>query len=172
MAASTGLAANSGRAPPPAIAPLTAAECEVWARELGFARSVAEHDAAAFASHLHPGAAFGSGQPQPLRGRDAVVAGWAHIIAGKGVSLDWYPTRVTIGDAEDVAWSSGPALFDWAATETAPRRQALATFHSVWRKDADGTWRVLFDEGAGMRPATADDIAAFHAGRPARCPGG
>lgn len=62
VAASAGLAANSGRAPPPsAIAPLTAAECEVWARELGFARSVAEHDAATFASHLHPGAAFGSG---------------------------------------------------------------------------------------------------------------
>ena len=30
------------------------AECAVWQRELSFARSVADHDAAAFAEHLHP----------------------------------------------------------------------------------------------------------------------
>ncbi len=148
---------------------MSAAECEVWSRELGFARSVAEHDAAAFAAHAHPDAAFDAGKPDPLRGRARIVAAWADIVAGKGLLLSWYPTRVTIGGAPDVAWSSGPALFEWPDREPA-RRYAIGTYHSVWHRDADGTWRILFDEGAGMAPATAGDAARFRAQRRMACP--
>lgn len=148
---------------------LTEAECQVWARELGFARSVAEHDAAAFAEHVHPQAAFNSAGPQPLRGREAVVAAWADIIAGKGLKLSWYPDRVTIGGPEGIAWSSGPALFEDLSPE-AKQRFSVGTFHSVWHRDADGHWRVLFDAGAGRKPADAEAVRAFHAGRSERCP--
>ena len=69
-------AAESEPAP---TARMTAAECEVWARELSFAKSVADHDAAAFASHVEPEAAFDAESPQPLRGRDEITNGrWRH----------------------------------------------------------------------------------------------
>lgn len=148
---------------------LTEAECQVWARELSFAHSVAEHDAAAFAAHVHPQAAFNSAGPEPLRGRDAVVAAWADIIAGKGLKLSWYPDRVTIGGPDDIAWSSGPALFE-DLSPGAKQRFSVGTFHSVWHRDADGSWRVLFDAGAGRKPADAAEVRAFHAGRSERCP--
>jgi ketosteroid isomerase-like protein len=148
---------------------MSAAECEVWARELGFARSVAEHDAAAFAEHVHPDAAFNSGKPEPLRGRETVAAAWADIVAGKGLLLSWYPSRVTIGGVPDVAWSSGPALFEWPDRPPA-QRYAIGTYHSVWHRDADGTWRIVFDEGAGMAPATEADAARFRAQRRVACP--
>lgn len=168
LALATGGAASAQDAAPaaPSLAP---AECEVWARELGFARSVAGHDAAAFAEHVDPGAAFNAGKPEPLRGRDRIVAAWADIIAGKGLLLAWYPTRVTIGGTPDVAWSSGPALFEWPDRAPA-ERYAIGTYHSVWRRDADGHWRILFDEGAGMAPATAEDAARFRAQRREACP--
>lgn len=150
---------------------LTAAECEVWARELSFAQSVAGHDAAAFAAHLHPQAAFNSGAAQPLRGSETIAAAWADIVAGKGLKLSWYPSRVTIGGPGEVAWSSGPALFEHLAPD-APQRYSVGTFHSVWHKDADGIWRVLFDEGAGRQPASEADVQAFHAGRRTECPQG
>lgn len=150
---------------------LTAAECEVWARELSFAQSVADHDAVAFASHLHPQAAFNSGAAAPLRGSETIAAAWADIVAGKGLKLSWYPSRVTIGGPRDVAWSSGPALFEHLAPD-APQRYSIGTFHSVWHKGADGVWRVLFDEGAGRKPAAAADARAFHAARRAACPQG
>ena len=156
----------------PAPAPrLTDAECQVWARELSFAQSVADHDTAAFAEHLHPQAAFNSGAPQPLRGREAVAAAWADIVAGKGLKLSWYPNRVTIGGPDDVAWSSGPALFE-DLTPGAKERFSVGTFHSVWHRDANGVWRVLFDNGAGRRPADEAAVQAFHAGRQAACPQG
>lgn len=166
------LSASPAMAQQPATVPaLDKAECEVWERELGFARSVAMHDAAAFAEHVHPQAAFNSGAPQPLRGREAIVAAWSDIIAGRGLKLSWYPERVTIGGPGDVAWSSGPALFEDLAPDT-KQRWSIGKFHSVWHRDADGTWRVLFDQGAGRAPADAAAVEAFQAGRRSRCPGG
>lgn len=150
---------------------LTDAECEVWARELSFARSVADHDAAAFAEHLHPGAAFGSSLPRPDRGRDAIAASWGNIIAGKGIALHWYPTRVTIAGEGDIAWSSGPSVVENLDPD-AKQRYTMGGFHSVWHRGEDGTWRVLFDDGIPSRAATAEDVAAFHAGRLATCPQG
>ena len=81
--------AASAAAPASELPVLTDAECEVWARELSFAQSVADHDAAAFAEHLHPEAAFGSSLPKPDRGRDAIAASWANIVAGNGIALHW-----------------------------------------------------------------------------------
>lgn len=150
---------------------LDAAECEVWLRELSFARSVQEQDVAGFTEHLHPQAAFSAGAARPLRGRDTIVAAWMPIIEGERLRLSWYPTRVTIGGPADVAWSSGPALFE-SLESGAEARFSIGTFHSVWHRDGNGAWRVLFDEGAGRAPASAEQVAAFRAGRREDCPRG
>lgn len=151
-------------AAPAAVPQLSAEECAVWQRELGFARSVAEHDAAAFAEHVGEHAAFGSGLPEPTRGRDAIVRRWTALIEGKQMRLRWYPTRVTIAGVSGVAWSSGPALFE-NPDPKAEHRFLIGRFHSVWHRDGDGVWRVLFDEGTPSRPASAEEVAAFDAGR-------
>ena len=144
---------------------LTASECEVWQREQSFARSVAEHDALAFAARVAENAVFGVSTPEPNRGRDAITRRWAGLIEGKRVALRWYPTRVAIApDVDDVAWSSGPSLIE-VLDPKAKDRYLIGAFHSVWHKDADGTWRVLFDDGIEPRPATAEEVRNFEAGR-------
>lgn len=156
--------ATAMAAPAPASS-LSAEECTVWQREQSFARSVAEHDAGAFAGHVHENAAFGAGSPEPTRGRDAIVERWAGLIEGKRVLLRWYPTRVTMAPGVgDIAWSSGPSLVE-VLDPKAKDKYLLGAFHSVWHKDADGMWRVLFDDGVEPRPATAAEVSAFHAGR-------
>jgi ketosteroid isomerase-like protein len=146
-----------GVAAAPAPTPqFTADECAVWQREQSFARSVAEHDAVAFAAHVAENAAFGAGTLQPDRGRDAIAKRWAGLIKGKQVALRWYPTRVTMAPGvDDVAWSSGPSLVE-VFDPKAKHRYLIGAFHSVWHKDADGAWRVLFDDGVEQRPATAE----------------
>lgn len=174
LAAAGAVAAQD--APKPPVPALTDAECAVWAREMSFARSVAEHDAKAFADHVGAQAAFGASDPEPARGRDAIVRGWTGILEGKRVRLEWYPTRTTIagGGAAgvgDIAWSSGPALTE-VLEPGARQRFLLGKFRSVWHKDADGVWRVLFDDGVPPRPATDAEAAAFRAARPTQCPRG
>jgi len=154
---------------PPAPTP-TADECAVWARELSFADSVAQHDAKAFADHVHAGAVFNAKSPQPLRGREAIVQRWAKIIDGTALKLSWYPTAVVIGGEGDIALSSGPALYESPDPKDAGKA-SIGGFQSTWHKGADGVWRVLFDDGIEPKPATEADIAAFHAGRKT-CPQG
>ena len=156
-------------APPPPPAAMTAAECEVWLRERSFSKTVEAHDAAAFASHLVQGTVFGAASPRPVRGRDAVVADWKEIIEGKAFALRWHPQYVSIGANPDIAVSSGPAWtedFDPAAAQ----RFTVSRFNSVWMRESDGQWRVLFDGGTPPRPATADEVARLIAGLPAACP--
>ena len=168
LAASPFASAQTTAAPEPK---LSAAECEVWARELGFARSVAEHDASAFAGFVAEGAVFGAKRPQPRRGRDAVVAAWSGLVEGKELRLSWYPTMVAIGGEPDIAYSSGPALYEDLAPD-AKQRFLGGGFQSIWHRDADGIWRVLFDDGIEPRPASDDEVAAFRAGRREACPSG
>ena len=168
--AATADAPTPPAAPAPPQARMSAAECEVWARELSFAQSVADHDAAAFASHVEPDAAFSAESPQPLRGRDQITRQWSGLIAGKGLLLSWYPTRTTIGGVADVASSSGPALYE-DPRPGAKQRFRLGAFHSVWHRGQDGVWRVLFDGGQEPVAATEAEAAAFKAGRRIACPG-
>ena len=157
-------------APVHAVAPedIRKAECAVWQRELDFARSVAEHDAVAFAEHLHPDAAFGvSGKP--TRGREAITREWAGLIDGTALVLRWYPAVVTLGGDGRTAYSSGPALYEKTGTQGPEYR--LGAFQSVWRRDGDGAWRVVFDDGIRPQPATAQEAEAFMQ-QQARCPQG
>lgn len=157
--------------PPPQPSPqLSAQECEVWARETGFAKSVDDHDAAAFASHIDEGAVFGAKSPQPQRGRGDIAAAWAGLVAGDPLRLRWYPTMVAIDGSGTLAYSSGPALYEKAGEHGPDYR--LGAFQSIWRLGNDGTWRVVFDDGIRPEPATAEQVEAFRKGQGAPCPRG
>jgi ketosteroid isomerase-like protein len=156
-------------APAPPQPRMTAAECEVWARELSFAQSVADHDAAAFAEHLHPDAAFGVERAVPTRGRGAIATQWAGLIDGKALALRWYPTRTTIGGVANIAASSGPALYEDLTPDT-KQHYSMSRFHSVWHKGDDGVWRVLFDDGTSPQPVTEAEAEGFKAARQTACP--
>lgn len=143
------------------------ARCEVWKRELGFARSVADRDASAFADYVDAGAVFGVGGPHRTRGREAIVAEWKGIIDGSALELRWYPDQVSLAPDGRTAHSSGPALYRDPKDGSA----RLGRFGSVWQRSADGAWRVVFDGGVQPpRPADAAAVQAFEAGRREECP--
>ncbi len=157
----------------PAEAPrMSAAECEVWNRELSFAHSVEQHDAVAFADHIHEGAVFSAGTAEPTRGRAAIVEAWQPILIGKDIILRWHSGYVSIGADPNIALSAGPAWVEHA-NPAAKVRYTISNFTSTWVRDTDGQWRVLFDgAGGGSKPATAEEVAALSASQQATCPGG
>lgn len=141
------------------------ARCEVWARELGFAKTVVDHDAKAFTDFVHADAVFGVGS-EPTRGRDAILAQWQGLIAGTRLELRWYPDTVSVGGDGRTAYSSGPALY--RSVKDGSTR--LGRFGSVWQKDRDGQWRVIFDDGINPVAADAAAVQAFEAGKREVCP--
>lgn len=153
----------------PAVETPDRAACEVWQRELAFARSVQRHDAAAFAAFLTDDSVVDANTDKPVRGADAIRRHWDAILAGKTVRLDWYPQHVVASADGNLATSSGAYLFENRAAN-APSRYAVGRFSTTWRRGPDRVWRVAFDGGDSGRPASTKDVTAFRKGRQRTCP--
>jgi ketosteroid isomerase-like protein len=163
-----GSTATAGPAALPALP--AGGACAVWTREVEFARSVQEHDAAAFAEHVHPGAVFVDAQGV-AQGREAIVKGWASIVRGDGVHLAWHPTSVVLAGDSRVALSRGPYWLELAKPGE-PVRYMTGVYQSVWSVDADGAWRVIVDGGTPPpKETTRDEVERIEAALPAKCPG-
>ena len=69
------------------------------------------------------------------------------------VVLKWEPEFMDISESRDFGISTGP----WEAQEYRPYTTAVATgyFVSVWKKQSDGTWKVILDAGS-TTPARAN----------------
>jgi ketosteroid isomerase-like protein len=109
---------------------------EVWRAESSFAKTMADRDHAAFERHLAPDALF-FGQSGPLRGRAEVARAWSRFYEGPKAPFAWGPERSVLLKSGSLALTYGPV---WA-----PDGRRTATFSSVWRKERDGTWRVVLD---------------------------
>ena len=111
---------------------------EVRAAEASFARTMAARDHAAFAAHLASEAVF-FGANDVLRGRTAVAAGWKRFFDGPTAPFSWEPAQVEVLDSGTLALSSGPVRD--------PQGRQTGVFNSVWRRDGNGSWKIVFDKG-------------------------
>lgn len=143
--------------------------CQVWQREQAFARSVREHDAAAFRGFLAADAVFDANGGHPLHGPAAIVPAWKAVIDGKALQLDWYPAHVVTSADRRLALSSGPYRMKTTGTD-GRTHTVIGRFATTWRRGRDGAWRVQFDGGDEGRPADAAALAAFDQHRDAPCP--
>jgi ketosteroid isomerase-like protein len=158
----------AGAVEPPSQTGTDDARCAVWARETSFAQAVADHDAAAFAEHLHPDAVFIGGDGTPTHGATAIASDWAGIIEGKGLVLHWYPDAVDVAAGGKLALSRGPYWMEIPAAADKPgsaTRYRVGRFVSTWQRGDDGQWQVVFDGGGGNVPVAASEaeIAALAA---------
>ena len=137
LAAGLALAATTvTAAPTPQSA--TDLQAEVRATERAFAKTMADRDHQAFTSFLADEAIFFGGAT-PLRGKAAVAAGWKRFYDAPEAPFSWDPETVEVLDSGTLALSSGPVKD--------PQGQVIGTFNSIWRREADGRWRVVFDKG-------------------------
>ena len=113
-------------------------ERQVKAAETSFARSMADRDHSAFVSWLAEETVF-LGEAGTLRGKAQVAAGWKRFYEGPKAPFSWEPERIEVLDSGSLALSSGPVRD--------PQGLRVGTFNSVWRRDSNGEWRIVFDKG-------------------------
>ena len=111
---------------------------QVRSAERAFAQTMADRDLEAFAAFVSEEAVFFGGS-EPLRGREAVVEGWRSYFDGPAAPFSWEPETVEVLESGGLAHSSGPVRD--------PPGNTVGTFNSIWRLEADGKWRVVFDKG-------------------------
>jgi len=106
--------------------------------ERAFAVTMAKRDHQAFTSFLADEAIFYGGS-KVLRGKDAVAAEWKAFYEKPDAPFSWEPDQVEVLDSGTLAHSSGPVRD--------PQGKVTGRFNSVWRQEAPGKWRIVFDKG-------------------------
>lgn len=118
---------------------------QVFAAERAFAKSMADRDVSAFASHVSDEAIFFNGAGV-LHGKQEVLAAWSRFFEGKTAPFSWEPDRVEVLRSGTLALSTGLVRDS--------NGKVVGRFNSIWRREAPGVWRVVFDKGS---PAEPDD---------------
>jgi ketosteroid isomerase-like protein len=111
----------------------------VRAREIAFAATLANRDFETFLTFVSSEAVFFNGN-EPIRGRDAIGDAWEPFFEGPSAPFSWTPDVVEVLESGSLALSSGPVRD--------PSGADAGRFNSVWRLEADGVWRVIFDKGS------------------------
>ena len=126
---------------PPSIetVDIDTAKSEVEAREIAFARTMADRDFDSFLNFISPEAVFFSGN-KTNRGHDAISKAWAQYYEGEKAPFSWYPDVIEVLESGQLALTSGPVQ--------SASGKILGRFSTIWRKDKDGQWRVVFDKGS------------------------
>lgn len=119
---------------------------QVRQAETAFAKTMADRDHARFVSFLADEAVF-FGDTRVMHGKDAVAQGWKPLYEGAAAPFSWRPEKVEVLDSGTLALSSGP-VFD-------PSGKQTGTFTSVWRRESDGKWKIVFDKGCPPCPECA-----------------
>ena len=72
--------------------------------------------------------------------------------------LLWEPRAGDVAESGELGWLTGPSTYiNHSGTDQAPR---YGNYLSVWRKQADGKWRVFIDVGTGL-PSEATFAPGF-----------
>lgn len=111
---------------------------DLGAVESAFAATMAARDLDGFASFLDEETIFFAG-PTELRGSEAVVAAWAPFFEGENAPFSWRPEVVSVIDSGGLGLTSGPVLD--------PEGNQIGTFNSIWRRNGEGVWKIVFDRG-------------------------
>ena len=117
---------------------LDSRHAEVFTAERAFARSMADRDFAAFGRYVADDSIFFDGSTA-LRGRAAVLAAWQPLFAAPAAPFSWDPDQVEVLESGDLALSTGLVKNAEGVV--------TARFNSIWQRQPDGRWLVVFDKG-------------------------
>ena len=111
---------------------------QVRQTEIAFAKTLADRNPAAFATFLAAETVFMSGA-RVTRGAKEVAERWKGFFEGAQAPFSWSPETVEVLDSGTLAMSSGPVRD--------PSGKRTGTFNSVWRREPDGKWKIVLDNG-------------------------
>lgn len=114
------------------------ATAQVRAAETAFAKSMADRNLTAFTALLADDTVFFGGKGV-RRGKTAVASDWKRFFDGPAAPFSWAPAEVEVLTSGTLGYTSGP-VFD-------PKGNRIGTFNSVWQRQQDGSWKIVFDKG-------------------------
>ncbi len=78
-----------------------------------------------------------------ITGKDSIRAFYANSTTTI-LKLTWKPSFVDVSDDLSMAYTWGPTFFK-GIRENGEEFENTGTFHSIWKRQADGSWRYVYD---------------------------
>jgi ketosteroid isomerase-like protein len=97
-------------------------------------------------------------QPHPTNTREAFRNSPAPA-PPPPITLNWAPIYGDVSQAGDLGYTTGPYTVEDRSAEKRPTRHGM--YSSVWKKQADGSWKVVLDLGIQASTAVAPLDAPF-----------
>ena len=131
---------------------LAAARAALVEAERAFSRlSQREGVRAAFLAYLAEDAVLF--RPGPVPGREFIAAR-----PSPPIELTWWPVYVEVAASGDLGYTTGPYVLREAGAGQGGETQN-GYYLTVWRRQADGAWKVVADLGAATPPPAGSDAA-------------
>jgi ketosteroid isomerase-like protein len=132
-----------------AAIPRNAAEAAIIKADEAFCQATIDRDINRFLALVAEDATFGGGTPNQQRGRDAVGKAWAPYFRPDGPTLTWKPAKAKVLAGGDVGYSIGFSE-QRSKGPDGTIRVSHGNYLTVWRKQADGSWKAVFDTGSAV----------------------
>jgi ketosteroid isomerase-like protein len=120
--------------------PGSSATDQVVAAERAFAKSMADRDFGAFGALLSSEAIFFNGSTV-MHGASEIASAWQPYFKGAKAPFAWQPDHVEVLPSGKLALSTGPVYV---------AGQVVGRYNSIWRLEASGNWRIVFDKGEAV----------------------
>lgn len=128
------------------------AETDLRAADAAFAKAAAARDVEGCVSFYADDARVLQADQPLVAGRDAIRKSFEKSFRDAAFTLSWRIEKLEISSAGDLAYSTGTAHFTMTGSHqsTFARQTRFAT---VWKRAADGKWRIELDADVELAPA-------------------
>ncbi|HEU4809211.1 MAG TPA: SgcJ/EcaC family oxidoreductase [Sphingomicrobium sp.] len=90
-----------------------------------------------------------------VRGKDSINAMFKDFLADPAQKIDYQPGQKTLSSSGDMAYSTASFTETYTDPKTKKPVTLTGTNLSVWKKQADGSWKLVADSNPGA-PADAE----------------
>ena len=86
-----------------------------------------------------------------ISGKAAIRKAWGEMVRLPGFSLSWVPERAVVAASGDLGYTMGSDEFSLANAEGV-KTTTKGKYVTIWRKQADRSWKVVVDIGNSDAP--------------------
>ncbi len=84
----------------------------------------------------------------------AIRSAWNEMLTAPGAAISWKPTKVEVAKAGDLAYVTG--TYEDTMTDASGKSvKDRGSYVTIWKKQADGSWKVVVDIWNSDLPASA-----------------
>ncbi len=116
-----------------------------------FARATAERRMEGFTSFLAEDVTSIRPDSPIIKGRAGLTAHWKHLLEDPALSVTWKPLEAVIDRSGDMGFTVGSYAV-LRSSGAGSQQVASGKYITVWKRQAGGAWRVVFDSGVRDTP--------------------